>query len=98
MKRKNPLKNQKGFTLIEIIAVLIILGILAAVAIPKYFDLQVDAAKASLKSAVAELNARENLSWAKHMSNKNVALLTKAQIIADFGDFEVDGTDVLSSE
>ena len=33
-------RNQKGFTLIEIIAVLVILGVLAAVAIPKYQDLK----------------------------------------------------------
>jgi prepilin-type N-terminal cleavage/methylation domain-containing protein len=38
-----PLDNQDGFTLVEIIAVLVILGILAAVAIPKYFDLQAEA-------------------------------------------------------
>ena len=33
--KKGTLRNQKGFTLIEIIAVLVILGILAAVAIPR---------------------------------------------------------------
>ena len=32
--------RSRGFTLIEIVMVLVLLGILAAVAVPKYFDLQ----------------------------------------------------------
>ncbi|APW41276.1 type II secretion system protein [Rhodoferax saidenbachensis] len=40
---------QRGFTLIELVMVIVILGVLAAVAIPKFVDLKSDAQAASLK-------------------------------------------------
>jgi prepilin-type N-terminal cleavage/methylation domain-containing protein len=64
MKNQNSLRNQEGFTLVEIIAVLIILGILAAVAVPRYIDLEQSSKKRGLEAAVAELNGRESLVWA----------------------------------
>jgi prepilin-type N-terminal cleavage/methylation domain-containing protein len=64
MIKHNPLRNQEGFTLVEIIAVLIILGILAAVAVPRYIDLEANAKLRAVDAAVSELNGRESLTWA----------------------------------
>ena len=59
-------KNEEGFTLVEVIAVLVILGILAAVAVPKFFDMQATARTKALQGAVGELNGQVALAFAQN--------------------------------
>ena len=61
---KKKVKNEEGFTLIEIIAVLVIMGILAAVAIPKFFDLQARAREKAIYTALSEMKVRVNQRFA----------------------------------
>jgi len=67
MLKKRFSKNEEGFTLIEIIAVIIIMGILAAVAVPKFFSMQEDAKRAALNGALSEAAARFNHAYARYI-------------------------------
>ena len=64
---KKKVKNEEGFTLIEIIAVLVIMGILAAVAVPKFFDLQTRAREKAMYTAISEMRVRVNQRFASQL-------------------------------
>ena len=62
-------RSQSGFTLIELIAVVVILGILAAVAIPKFVDLSSDARTAKVNAAAGALKSAAAMAHGKYLVN-----------------------------
>ncbi len=77
MQKEFSILNQKGFTLIELISIMIILGVLGSVAIKKYDNLTDTANERVLAVTVKELNARESLIWANmKISNEGYTIDT----------------------
>ncbi len=62
---RSILRSRAGFTLIEIVVVLAIIGLLASISIPRFIDLDKQSGRQVLLSAISELNGRETLTWSK---------------------------------
>ncbi|MBP6493589.1 MAG: prepilin-type N-terminal cleavage/methylation domain-containing protein [Rhodoferax sp.] len=60
---------QRGFTLIELVMVIVILGVLAAVAIPKFVDLKTDARTAALAGVAGALSSAAAINYASRSAN-----------------------------
>jgi prepilin-type N-terminal cleavage/methylation domain-containing protein len=82
--------DESGFTLLEIIAVIVILSIIAVVAVPRYYDLQEEARNKTIKSGLAEAVGRVNGHFAEALlagSMPDQIDLRASVLGKDIGDF-----------
>jgi len=82
----STLSNERGFTLIELVIIIVILGILAAVAIPKYQDITGEAKEASARAALGSLRSGITIFYA------NQAVTTGTATWPTVAELETPGT------
>jgi MSHA pilin protein MshA len=80
------MKNQNGFTLIELVIVIVLLGVLAAIAVPRFVNLEDDAQRVSLSSTAAAITSAMNINYAECAVNGHVVAAAGCRPIANCTD------------